>query len=169
MRRRYADCKPAALAMHFDDATRNAVELTRDQHTRLCSNLLAQSYSEFVDALPAFGCDRGARRAHHADLYQWSWHGSLQRHYVPTTPSITSRSRSAWPLCRAYSSIICTSTQRTDGRPGRASSRPNVSRSLNEATTARAWAHSARQVANASATSAVSTLVKAPLGSCSER
>jgi hypothetical protein len=27
--------------------------------------------------------------------------------YSPVTPSIRSRSRSAWPLCRAYSSIMC--------------------------------------------------------------
>ena len=32
-------------------------------------------------------------------------------------PSIRSRSRSAWPLCRAYSSIMCTSTQRSDSTP----------------------------------------------------
>src|SRR5262245_56123906 len=155
--------------MRFDDATRNTIELTRDQHARLCGNLLAQSHGECVDVLPACGGARGARRAHHADLDRWSVHGPLQRHYVPTTPSITSRSRSAWPLCLAYSSIICTSTQRTDGRPGRVASRPNASRSLNEATTVRACAHSARQVAKASATSAVSTWSKAALGSASER
>ena len=28
--------------------------------------------------------------------------------YSPTTPSTVSRMRSAWPLCRAYSSIMCT-------------------------------------------------------------
>ena len=34
--------------------------------------------------------------------------------YSPTAPSIASRSRSAWPLCRAYSSIMCTSNQRSE-------------------------------------------------------
>ena len=32
--------------------------------------------------------------------------------YWPTRPSIRSRSRSAWPMCLAYSSIMCTSTSR---------------------------------------------------------
>src|ERR671910_38367 len=32
--------------------------------------------------------------------------------YRPTLPSIRSRRKSAWPLCRAYSSIMCTSTSR---------------------------------------------------------
>jgi hypothetical protein len=34
--------------------------------------------------------------------------------YSPVRPSMRSRSRSAWPLCLAYSSIMCTKTQRTD-------------------------------------------------------
>ena len=33
-------------------------------------------------------------------------------YYWPTWPSIRSRSRSAWPQWRAYSSIMCTSTSR---------------------------------------------------------
>ena len=38
--------------------------------------------------------------------------------YSPERPSIDSRRRSAWPLCRAYSSIMWTSTQRRlRGRP----------------------------------------------------
>ena len=28
--------------------------------------------------------------------------------HQPTAPSTSSRMRSAWPLCRAYSSIMCT-------------------------------------------------------------
>jgi len=38
----------------------------------------------------------------------------LPASYWPSFPSIHSRSRSAWPLCRAYSSITWTSTQRSD-------------------------------------------------------
>src|SRR5699024_10656919 len=33
--------------------------------------------------------------------------------YWPTRPSMHSRIRSAWPQCRAYSSIMCTSTSRS--------------------------------------------------------
>ena len=32
---------------------------------------------------------------------------STARDYSPVAPSIRSRSRSAWPRCRAYSSIMC--------------------------------------------------------------
>src|SRR5215510_4246127 len=105
MRRRDAHRQPSLLAMHFDDAAWNAIELTRDQHTRRCRNLLAQSHGELVDALPAFDSDRGTRRAHHANLDRWSVHSPLQRPSMLTTPSITSRSRSAWPLCRVSSSM----------------------------------------------------------------
>ena len=39
--------------------------------------------------------------------------GPDQRHrYSPVSPSMDSRIRSAWPLCRAYSSIMCTRIQR---------------------------------------------------------
>src|SRR5215510_6714547 len=78
MRRRDAHRQPSLLAMHFDDAAWNAIELTRDQHTRRCRNLLAQSHGELVDALPAFDSDRGTRRAHHANLDCWSVHSPLQ-------------------------------------------------------------------------------------------
>ena len=33
--------------------------------------------------------------------------------YSPVSPSTASRSRSAWPLWRAYSSTMCTSTHRS--------------------------------------------------------
>lgn len=35
--------------------------------------------------------------------------------HSPTKPSIDSRMKSAWPLCRAYSSIMCTKIQRKLG------------------------------------------------------
>ena len=35
--------------------------------------------------------------------------------HSPVAPSIDSRMKSAWPLCRAYSSIICTKIQRKLG------------------------------------------------------
>src|SRR4029453_7759715 len=103
-RRGEAPPPPPLLGMHFDDAAWNAIELTRDQHTRRCRNLLAQSYGELVDALPAFDSDRGPPPALHANLDRWSVHSPLQRPSMLTTPSITSRSRSAWPLCQASSS-----------------------------------------------------------------
>ena len=34
--------------------------------------------------------------------------------YSPVCPSMASRSKSAWPLWRAYSSIMCTRIQRSD-------------------------------------------------------
>src|SRR6266571_1311892 len=34
--------------------------------------------------------------------------------YWPTRPSMRSRRKSAWPMCRAYSSIMCTSASRTE-------------------------------------------------------
>ena len=37
-----------------------------------------------------------------------AWAGRLPRDQSPVRPSITWRSRSAWPLCRAYSSIMWT-------------------------------------------------------------
>ena len=39
--------------------------------------------------------------------------GGLTYGYSPTSPSIASRMMSAWPRCRAYSSIMCTVTQRS--------------------------------------------------------
>jgi hypothetical protein len=42
----------------------------------------------------------------------------------PVTPSIRSRRRSAWPLCRAYSSIMCKMPHRRDIGPNRLQ-RPN--------------------------------------------
>jgi hypothetical protein len=47
--------------------------------------------------------------------------GTNARRYSPSRPSIRSRSRSAWPLCRAYSSTMCTSTQRSDIGPRKGS------------------------------------------------
>ena len=37
----------------------------------------------------------------------------VRRAQSPVAPSMASRSRSAWPLWRAYSSIMCSKTQRT--------------------------------------------------------
>jgi FAD dependent oxidoreductase len=62
----------------------------------------------------------------------------------PTVPSRRSRRKSAWPLWRAYSSIMWSMIQRTEtvGRLGRSrvSSREGVA-----ATRSRAWSHSERQ------------------------
>ena len=65
---------------------------------------------------------RGARAAG-LSAHRWGGHADLR--YLraalrllsvavssPVTPSMRSRIRSAWPLCRAYSSIMCTYTQR---------------------------------------------------------
>jgi hypothetical protein len=41
-----------------------------------------------------------------------TWHG-----HNPTLPSMRSRNRSAWPMWRAYSSIMWTSTSRSDTWP----------------------------------------------------
>lgn len=70
--------QPAVLAMHFDDTTRNSIELPCNQHARRRGNFLAQSRGELIDAVQAFCCNRGARRAHHTDLYRLSLHGPLQ-------------------------------------------------------------------------------------------
>src|SRR6266852_3117730 len=64
--------------MRGDDAPRDTIELTRHEHARRRRNLLAQSHGNVVDAVQALGGERGARRAHHADLYQRSLHGPLQ-------------------------------------------------------------------------------------------
>ena len=40
--------------------------------------------------------------------------------YSPTSPSIDSRMRSACPLCRAYSSIMCRITHRSETAPNHA-------------------------------------------------
>ncbi len=55
-----------------------------------------------------------ARHYGHGDLIRPSTDGAVAGAggYWPTRPSIRSRSRSAWPLCRAYSSIMCTITSR---------------------------------------------------------
>jgi hypothetical protein len=65
--------------MRFDDAPRNPIELTRNQYARRCGKLLAQSLGEVVDAVPVLCGHRGARRAHHADLYRRALHGPLQQ------------------------------------------------------------------------------------------
>ena len=56
--------------------------------------------------------------------------------YWPSRPSIRSRSRSAWPLCRAYSSTMCTSSSRSEMRaivvrPTKSSPVCSVNRSAN--------------------------------------
>src|SRR6266446_10035198 len=68
--------------MHFDNAPRNAIELTRNQYARRGGKLLAQSPGEVVDTLQILCGYRGARRAHHADLYKRSLHDPLQ-HNAP--------------------------------------------------------------------------------------
>ncbi len=40
--------------------------------------------------------------------------GLTSLRYAPTAPSMPSRTRSAWPLCRAYSWMRCSITQRSD-------------------------------------------------------
>jgi hypothetical protein len=73
----------------------------------------------------------------------------------PVEPSSRSRSRSACPLGRAYSSIMWVSTQRRDTWPLRRN--PRTSSDGAAATSSLAWSHSARQRRNASAGPAVAT------------
>jgi hypothetical protein len=46
----------------------------------------------------------------------WGRVGKVGWGYSPVEPSRRSRRRSAWPLWRAYSSIMCVSTQRTENQ-----------------------------------------------------
>lgn len=77
-----------------------------------------------------------------------------RQRYCPVRPSMHSRSRSAWPACRAYSSIRWTRTSRTDTVPSRcgtvsprwSSSRPSIHSSASAT-----WCF---QVVNASSTTA---------------
>src|SRR5206468_4257269 len=78
--------------------------------------------------------------------------------YWPTRPSIRSRMRSAWPLCRAYSSIVWIRTSRSGIGSRSSSPVPWMSRSGASATNRSAKATSARQVAHASATTAGSAV-----------
>ena len=83
----------------------------------------------------------------------------------PTAPSTHSRRRSACPLWRAYSSIMCTSTQRcdTDARVRPVGQSRSTSRSSAAATT-RLCAHSSANVAKSSATDRVVDEVEVAVG-----
>ena len=110
----------AALGLTDDlDAVVNSAELG-----------VAKPAPEFYAAacaavgVPPRGCllvddtDRNVRGARAAGLAAHRWTGPADLPYLraalglwlysPVTPSIASRIRSAWPLCRAYSSIMWT-------------------------------------------------------------
>ena len=69
-------------------------------------------------------------------------------------PPTSSRMRSAWPLCLAYSSIMWTSTQRTRHAPRGAALRPTSS-SVRPSAIARARSHSSSHAARSSANESV--------------
>jgi len=75
-------------------------------------NGLCVTYAHNLPAIGGFGltiADPHGRRTENAYPHR----RKCVTCYSPERPSIDSRRRSAWPLCRAYSSIRCTSSSRT--------------------------------------------------------
>src|SRR6185437_14182347 len=79
--------------------------------------------------------DLSPRHRQHIAVHGLDGAPGLDIAHSPTAPSIRSRSRSAWPLCLAYSSIMWTKIQRRE--TGRRVEAARVSRSSTAPATAR--------------------------------
>jgi hypothetical protein len=75
------------------------------RRAELTGQALSRALENDGDPSPASRCTRGRASASYAPVLS---------SYAPVVPSIRSRTRSAWPLCRAYSSIMCTRIHRRE-------------------------------------------------------